>query len=92
MKKIRHTGLYKGIALIIFNFISIIIFAQDSTVSTHSTTTTTIKTTSDWYNQPWVWVAGGAVFLIIVISLLRGGGSTKEVTKTTVIKDDNRTV
>jgi hypothetical protein len=28
-----------------------------------------------WYNQPWVWVVGGAVFLLLLVALLRGGGS-----------------
>lgn len=32
------------------------------------------KGDSDWYQQPWVWVVGGAVFIIILVALLRGGG------------------
>ena len=30
---------------------------------------------NNWYTQPWVWVAGGAVFIIIIVGLLRGRGS-----------------
>ena len=32
------------------------------------------KKDSNWYQQPWVWVVGGAVFIIILVALLRGGG------------------
>lgn len=28
-------------------------------------------------NQPWVWIVGGAVFILLLIALLRGGGSKK---------------
>ena len=32
------------------------------------------KKNSNWYQQPWVWIAGGAVFILILVALLRGGG------------------
>lgn len=32
------------------------------------------KKNSDWYQQPWVWIAGGAVFILILVALLRGRG------------------
>ena len=28
----------------------------------------------DWYGQPWLWIVGGAVFIIIIVALMRGGG------------------
>jgi len=31
------------------------------------------KKESDWYQQPWVWVVGGAIFLLILVGLLKGG-------------------
>ena len=31
------------------------------------------KKESNWYQQPWVWVIGGAVFILILVALLRGG-------------------
>ncbi len=30
---------------------------------------------ADWYGQPWIWVVGGAIFIIIIVALMRGGGS-----------------
>ena len=28
----------------------------------------------DWYTQPWVWIVGGALFILLLVALLRGGG------------------
>lgn len=36
------------------------------------------KGDSNWYQQPWVWVVGGAVLLLLLVAILRGGGSKKE--------------
>ena len=27
----------------------------------------------DWYTQPWVWIVGGAVFILLLVALLRSG-------------------
>ena len=32
------------------------------------------KDNSNWYQQPWVWIVGAAVFIIIIVALMRGGG------------------
>ncbi|MEJ7675858.1 MAG: hypothetical protein WKF59_24950 [Chitinophagaceae bacterium] len=29
----------------------------------------------DWYAQPWVWIVGGAVFLLLLVALLRGNSN-----------------
>ena len=29
------------------------------------------KDSSNWYAQPWVWIVGGAVFLLLLVALLR---------------------
>lgn len=28
---------------------------------------------STWYAQPWMWIVGGAVFILLLVALLRGG-------------------
>ena len=74
--------------LVMFAIAGALVACNNSGESTTSADTTT--TTTDWYTQPWVWVVGGAVFLIILIALLRGNSSNtrdKEVSRTTVIKD-----
>ena len=30
------------------------------------------KKEPEWYRQPWVWVVGGAVFILLLVALLRG--------------------
>jgi hypothetical protein len=37
-----------------------------------------VKITKDdgnWYAQPWVWIVGGAVFLLLLVALLRGNNN-----------------
>lgn len=50
-------------------------FAQDKKIDV------TIGTKPDngnsFFMQPWVWIVGGAVFILLLIALLRGGGSKK---------------
>ena len=52
----------------IFSFHS---WAQDKGVDVNINVN---KKNSTWYQQPWVWVAGGAVFIIILVALLKGSG------------------
>ena len=33
---------------------------------------------NDWYAQPWLWVVGAAVFIIIIVALMRGGGKSSD--------------
>ena len=68
-------------------------FAQDNAPGGATQTSTHVEKTTEttpamWYTAPWVWVAGGAVFLIIIIALVRGNSSSKTTTsETTVVKD-----
>jgi len=87
MKKLN--GGITWILMIIFSFIQVATWAQDSSSSSHSETTTrTTTTTTTWYAQPWVWVVGAAIFIIILVALFRGNSSRTDVSRsTTVIKD-----
>lgn len=29
----------------------------------------------NWYTQPWVWVIGAAIFILLLVALLRGNSS-----------------
>lgn len=67
MKRIiKQTGFL--LMATIFSFQS---WAQDKGIDVNVTVD---KKNSDWYQQPWVWVAGGAVFILILVALLRGRG------------------
>ena len=85
MKKINFLkAVNKTFLLLMFCGLQILAWAQDSTVSSHTTKTTT--TTTSFEVQPWMWVAGGVVLLLIIILLVRGSGNKEEV-HTTIIKD-----
>lgn len=71
---------------------NVIAFAQDSTTTittkTDAITTTTEKT---WYMEPWVWLVGAGVLVLLLIALLKGGGSNKVAQeKVTVTKTVER--
>jgi hypothetical protein len=103
MKNSFSTVTYKSIVtalmLIIFQTIT---WAQESAAAEGgSTTTTTTKSTHTqsitseaFYTQPWVWVAGAAVFILLLIALLRGNSSNtvSRTEKVTVAKTTDREV
>jgi hypothetical protein len=57
-----------------------VVMAQDSSVSSTSTTSTTSTSTTNI--QPWMWVVGGVIVLIIILALLRGNRSSDSVVVT----------
>ena len=91
---------------------SLVVFAQDSSggggkeeTKNSTTTTTTTKSTDinitadgdTWYTQPWVWIVGAAVFILLLVALLssnRGkdtvSTSDRVTVKKTVERDTDR--
>ena len=53
-------------------FFSIYSFAQDKKVDINIST----DKSSNWYAEPWVWIVGGAVFILLLVALLRNNKST----------------
>lgn len=45
-------------------------FAQDKQVDINVNT----KKDSNFWGQPWVWVVGAAVFILLLVAILRSGG------------------
>ena len=90
MKRPSGGNSFKLLFTFLLCFMQAAIWAQDSSSSSHSVTVTkeTTTTTTNWYMQPWVWVVGAAVFIIILVALFRGNSSKTDVSRTTtVIKD-----
>lgn len=56
---------------IITTFLSVVGYAQDKKMDVDIDVN---KSDSQWYQQPWVWIVGGAVFILLLIAILRGGG------------------
>ena len=71
------------------------LLAQDAQPGSSSTTTVTKhEITTYWYTNPWVWVIGAAVFILLLVALLKGssksGSSTSD--RVTVTKTVSRDV
>ena len=78
--------------LCLFSLISFAVWAQENnegSESSQSSTTTTTKKSTDisitadgdtWYTQPWVWIVGAAVFILLLVALLSGNRRRDTVT------------
>jgi hypothetical protein len=75
-------------------FLQTVIFAQDggsgsgtsggsgggSESSSSTTKSVSVTTeTSTWYTEPWVWVVGAALLILLLVALLRGSGRDRVV-------------
>ena len=69
---------------------SVMVFAQDSTVATSTTSTSAISTEKTWYMEPWAWVLGGVILLVIILLATRSTSSTTSADKVTVTKTVTR--
>ena len=68
MNRLIKSGL---LFFIVSAFLSIQTWAQDKGVDVDIDVN---KKGSDWYQQPWVWIIGGAVFILLLVALMRSGG------------------
>ena len=68
MNKIFKTSLLSAILSLV---IAIQSFAQDKGLDVNIDVN---KKDSNWYQQPWVWIIGGAVFILLLVALMRGSG------------------
>jgi len=69
MKKIISRSWLKITGTLLSSFLSLIAFAQDKEIDVDIN----VKKESAWYQNPVVWVIGGAVFILLLVALLRGG-------------------
>jgi hypothetical protein len=95
MKSIFLKKAFPYMLVLLFSLFQLTMFAQNTGTSgsddggtSKTVTTETTTTTTEWYTQPWVWIVGAAVLIIVLVALLRGNSNdTREVSRTTVIKD-----
>ncbi len=91
MKNMRLSTVYASLLFFLFALLQMPLWAQDNPTApdnTKTTTTETTTTTTTWYLEPWVWVVGGALLLLIIVALVRSGsGRDTEVSRTTIIKE-----
>ncbi len=56
------------VATLITAFFSVQAYAQDKGLDIDIN----VDKKQDWYQQPWVWVVAGAVFILLLAAILRG--------------------
>src|SRR5689334_13016604 len=59
----------RPILAIVSVLIAVVSFAQDKQVDVNINT----SHSSNWYAQPWVWIVGAAVFILLLVALTRSG-------------------
>ena len=69
MKKSLSKLWLRFMSFILLTFSSVLTFAQDKGLDVDIN----VKKESQWYQNPIVWVIGGAVFILLLVALLRGG-------------------
>jgi hypothetical protein len=62
-------GTIKIFILLGFIMSTLGVLAQDTTITTTSIT----ESETLWYMEPWVWIVGGVVVLLLLIALFSGG-------------------
>lgn len=53
-------------------FISVYSFAQEEGKSVNIDVTRTTTTTTNWYSNPWIWIVGAAIFILLFAAIIRG--------------------
>ena len=70
--KIKSIGqAYRSLVLaVMLSLTNILVFAQEKGIDVDIDVN---KKENLWYQQAWVWIVGGAVFVLLLVALLRGG-------------------
>ena len=74
MKKKFINYLNRVVLLVFTSVLTTVTFAQDKKVDV-SINTKSGDGGSSIFSQPWVWIVGGAVFLLLLVALLRNNNS-----------------
>jgi len=69
MKKIISRSWLRLTTTLLSSFLTVLAFAQEKGIDVDIS----VKKEQAWYQNPIVWVIGGAVFILLLVALLRGG-------------------
>lgn len=61
-------GLQKQLSVIVATLFAVVTTAQDKKVEIDIG----VDKEPVWYQQPWAWVVGAAIFILLLVALLRG--------------------
>ena len=62
-------------SLFVLSLISVLGYAQEGGGADIDVN---INKGGDWYQQTWVWIVGGALFVLLLVAILRGGSRRTE--------------
>jgi hypothetical protein len=69
MKQIINRSWLRLTTTLLSSFFTLLSFAQDKGIDVDIN----VKKEQAWYQNPVVWVIGGAVFILLLVALLRSG-------------------
>ena len=73
IKKFQHAYMRIVISFLL-SIAALMTYAQDKGLDVDIN----IKKENEWYQQPWIWIVGGAVFILLLVALLRGRSTKSE--------------
>ena len=83
---IRPQILRYALLLFLSTVANAMVWAQDNTTTTATNTATSTTEQQTWYAEPWVWVVGGAVLILLIVALTRGSSNAGRTDKVTFTK------
>lgn len=91
MQRLNPMNLLRNLSFtFVLSLMAFAAFAQDSTGTSTTKTSSSTTTTETWYMEPWAWIAGGVILLILLIVLFRGNsGRSDSVTYKKTVKHDD---
>lgn len=72
----------------LFLFFLLITILYSNLLIAQDATTIPATTTETFVIQPWMWVVGGIIVLIILIAMIRGGSRTTHSERVVIKKED----
>ena len=54
-------------------FAAATLLAQDKTTTVHTEISKNGNNSGSFWGQPWLWVVGAAIFILLLVALVRGG-------------------
>lgn len=77
MKQLK--SITNKVALLIATFyLSLAVVAQDTKKIDVDIDTNGAGNSGNFFMQPWVWVVGGLIFILLLVALMRGSGNKGE--------------
>ena len=76
MKQTIISATNRFIMFIALMFMNVMAFAQERSLDVNVDVNK--GGSAGWYANPWVWIVGAAVFILLLVALVRGGSRTSD--------------